>query len=274
MKNLFGLLPDPDEAYDNAPQLELDTNLLNSIRKDLTGLSGVQESNMRSDVYRQVDRSNNNAQRQIRAGGANQATAIAQSNALDKKSSQAMVDGEQMIQKRDLAMEQNAEKRFNQEYRRLDDMENQNKLARETAREEAKLARKQIAGSIVGSVGGMALDQLFNPSKGLQDMFGGDEGETPNPEVQTDDDFQRPDVDWNANEPATPTAVDQMYQGSYTVQEGDTLADIASRYGTSVQELSELNFLDDPNALEIGQELNIFDPTAKSTIPAITDLRP
>ena len=44
---------------------------------------------------------------------------------------------------------------------------------------------------------------------------------------------------------------------SYTVQQGDTLSGIASEFGTTVDSLSGTNEIDDPDHIEVGQELNI-----------------
>lgn len=49
---------------------------------------------------------------------------------------------------------------------------------------------------------------------------------------------------------ATPAAL-------YTVQPGDTLSDLADRFGTTVDELAAANGLTDPNALQPGQTLII-----------------
>ena len=43
----------------------------------------------------------------------------------------------------------------------------------------------------------------------------------------------------------------------YTVGPGDTLADIATRYGTTWEKIADFNSLVNPNALEVGQQLRI-----------------
>jgi len=45
--------------------------------------------------------------------------------------------------------------------------------------------------------------------------------------------------------------------GNYTVKSGDTLYSIATRYGTTVQQLVILNNLSNPNAISVGQTLNV-----------------
>lgn len=45
---------------------------------------------------------------------------------------------------------------------------------------------------------------------------------------------------------------------TYTVQRGDTLSAIASRYGTTVQELADINHLANPNLIYPGQTLRIL----------------
>ncbi|TAF07736.1 MAG: LysM peptidoglycan-binding domain-containing protein [Nostocales cyanobacterium] len=58
--------------------------------------------------------------------------------------------------------------------------------------------------------------------------------------------------------PATPPAVvAQKVTTTYEVKPGDTLAEIASNYGTSISELVQANNLDDPNQLQISQKLII-----------------
>lgn len=49
--------------------------------------------------------------------------------------------------------------------------------------------------------------------------------------------------------PPTPTPL------TYQVQPGDTLGDIATRLGVPLQDLMEINDIEDPNALDVGQVL-------------------
>ncbi len=54
----------------------------------------------------------------------------------------------------------------------------------------------------------------------------------------------------------------------YIVQEGDTLYDIALRYGVTVEQLIEANDITDPNRLSVGQELFIPAPLEPTAIPS------
>jgi LysM repeat protein len=56
---------------------------------------------------------------------------------------------------------------------------------------------------------------------------------------------------------ATPAPTPPPLQQTYTVQEGDTLASIAQRFGTSVEVLQSANGIDDPDEIIIGQVLVI-----------------
>lgn len=59
-------------------------------------------------------------------------------------------------------------------------------------------------------------------------------------------------------EPTAPAATPAPGEGfEYTVQWGDTLASIASRFGTTVEAITELNDLANPNQLYVGQKLKI-----------------
>jgi murein DD-endopeptidase MepM/ murein hydrolase activator NlpD len=57
--------------------------------------------------------------------------------------------------------------------------------------------------------------------------------------------------------PIAPKIVAQSSLKTYQVKPGDTLAEIASNYGTSVSELVKANNLQDPNQLQISQQLII-----------------
>lgn len=60
-------------------------------------------------------------------------------------------------------------------------------------------------------------------------------------------------------EPSAPSARPPR-EGWYTVQPGDTLGDIAFRYGTTVPVLVRLNGLSDPDRLRVGQRLRLPQP--------------
>lgn len=49
----------------------------------------------------------------------------------------------------------------------------------------------------------------------------------------------------------------------HVVKSGEVLADIAKRYGLSVQDIVEASKLSDPNALRVGQPLTIPVPPAR-----------
>lgn len=71
--------------------------------------------------------------------------------------------------------------------------------------------------------------------------------------------------------PTTPTT--EAAAPTYTVQGGDTLSAIATRFGTTVAELVELNQLANPDVLEIGQVLQLPEgatATTTTTAPAAT----
>lgn len=57
--------------------------------------------------------------------------------------------------------------------------------------------------------------------------------------------------------PAAPAAAGSGQATSYTVVAGDTLNSIAARFGTTAEAIAQLNSLADPNALMLGQKLQI-----------------
>lgn len=52
--------------------------------------------------------------------------------------------------------------------------------------------------------------------------------------------------------------------GTYTVQKGDTLSSIARKYGTTYQKLAELNGIQDPSKIYVGQALKVTGSSAPS----------
>jgi YD repeat-containing protein len=66
--------------------------------------------------------------------------------------------------------------------------------------------------------------------------------------------------------PATPTVIASSARTAYEVKPGDTLAAIASRYNTSVSELVKANNLNNPNELQISQQLIIPAGQVKVTV--------
>lgn len=57
--------------------------------------------------------------------------------------------------------------------------------------------------------------------------------------------------------PLPPTATPTFEIFSYKVQPGDSLYSIARDYGTTYETLVDINELDDPNALSVGQIINV-----------------
>jgi murein DD-endopeptidase MepM/ murein hydrolase activator NlpD len=75
--------------------------------------------------------------------------------------------------------------------------------------------------------------------------------------LKQDKDTSEPVQKVMAPAPAAPTVVAQLPLTTYEVKPGDTLAEIATNYGTSVSELVKANNLNDPNELQISQKLII-----------------
>lgn len=58
-------------------------------------------------------------------------------------------------------------------------------------------------------------------------------------------------------------------QGQYIIKAGDTLAKIADDFQTTVEEISALNNIADPNQIEVGQQLII--PSLLAVTPEIAE---
>jgi hypothetical protein len=76
--------------------------------------------------------------------------------------------------------------------------------------------------------------------------------------------------------PATSARTPTTVAITYIVQAGDTLYDIALRYGVTVDEIVEANNLENPDVLKIGQELIIPlpEPTAAPVAPTAPPVAP
>jgi LysM repeat protein len=62
----------------------------------------------------------------------------------------------------------------------------------------------------------------------------------------------------SSSQPAAPKPpTSAPASGTYIVQQGDTLAKIAARYGTTVQNLMRLNGITNPNRIWVGQRLRV-----------------
>jgi LysM repeat protein len=99
--------------------------------------------------------------------------------------------------------------------------------------------------------------------------------ETPAPTEPSDPDLATATAEPSATPTHTPTPRPDNAL-VHVVEEGDTLGAIAARYGVTVAELVEINQLDDPNVVEIGQELLLAmpEPTTTPTTPTPTPLTP
>ena len=67
-----------------------------------------------------------------------------------------------------------------------------------------------------------------------------------------------------------PSFVSAQESSTYTVKEGDTLAEIAETHNTTVEKLAENNHIDNIHLIYVGQELVIDGPVAPAATPAPT----
>ena len=76
-------------------------------------------------------------------------------------------------------------------------------------------------------------------------------------EIRTIDQSKAITTEHNATKSSSTALQSNVEIIQYVVQPGDTLSEIAARYGVRVSTLLEYNDLDDPNALYAGQRLKI-----------------
>lgn len=70
------------------------------------------------------------------------------------------------------------------------------------------------------------------------------------------------------NEPSSTATASPTAPAEYTVAAGDTLSEIAARFGTDTATLVSLNNLENPDALFVGQVLRITGAPATSAATA------
>jgi LysM repeat protein len=70
--------------------------------------------------------------------------------------------------------------------------------------------------------------------------------------------------------PITPTPILLSGIITHTVKTGETLGIIAGMYGVTVEDIMDLNHLQDPNMVEIGQKLRIQIPPTETPTPTQT----
>lgn len=87
------------------------------------------------------------------------------------------------------------------------------------------------------------------------------EGSAPSAEVKQQlwDEYNRIDPEYRSGDLVLNVTAPEATQSTYTVQSGDNLSKIATRYGTSWQKIFEANRdkLDNPDKIFPGQELII-----------------
>lgn len=105
------------------------------------------------------------------------------------------------------------------------------------------------SGAISGWSGPLDLSLFFGDTNAWLSYAGatGQPVPTPQPQVQ---------------EYAQPV---QSSDTTYIVQAGDTLSEIAAKFGTTYQHLAEINGIADPNKIYAGQEIRIDDTAPTST---------
>jgi nucleoid-associated protein YgaU len=87
------------------------------------------------------------------------------------------------------------------------------------------------------------------------------EGSAPSADVKQQlwDEYNRIDPEYRSGDMVLDVSAPEATQQSYTVQSGDSLSRIGSKYGVSWQKIYEANRdkLDDPDKIFPGQELTI-----------------
>ena len=108
-------------------------------------------------------------------------------------------------------------------------------------------------------------------------LFGGCASQAPAPVIERAAPVARPAA------PAEARALPPLAgAGEYTVKKGDTLYSIALEHGQSYRDIAAWNKLDDPNKIQVGQQLRISMQASEGTVavtkpvaaPAVVETRP
>jgi LysM repeat protein len=78
--------------------------------------------------------------------------------------------------------------------------------------------------------------------------------------------FERVDGEWQVVREDSPQAPGEPGQQTYRVEPGDTLFSIAQQFEVSVERLAEINDIDDPAQIEVGQLLVIPEGATEYTV--------
>lgn len=250
--DLFGVLPDPDKAYNEAPQLPLDMNLLSSLREDLVGLNSGEKQAMRDGFQNQMETGREQAQIQIEQSAPNASVAIASNDRLNQQLAQSTFEMESRINDTDIALEREAKDRYRNEYVRLNEIEGQNKIARETAKANADLARKQGLVNFGSKILGTAVDLAINPI-GIAEKFTGEKGGVAGEKLDVSSMFKATNVE----DMFDPIGKLSTHSFLHEIEDGDTIESVAERYNMSVDAVAKLNGFDNYNTFEIGKQIVI-----------------
>lgn len=107
----------------------------------------------------------------------------------------------------------------------------------------------------------------------VRPMRRGDELAPTAPPISTPTPTEEPLAVGAASLPS-PTPASSGLEATYVVQPGDTLGEIARRYGVALDALVALNRIEDANLIEVGQELRIPDtagPLGSPPAPAVVE---
>ncbi|MBO0994632.1 GH25 family lysozyme [Bacillus sp. SD088] len=78
----------------------------------------------------------------------------------------------------------------------------------------------------------------------------------------------------NSNATKKPVTKPESMTHTYTVKAGDTLSEIAVKYGTTVKKLAELNGIKNPNLIQVGQKIQLSGSSSEKAKPVYHTVKP